>query len=197
MLWAATCDRRSTLSGGWPVAEFLDQWSRTLRWRDRYAEALDNGPPELMSMRTITPERLIQIHDWFGEQHDFALVVCMNIHHLKDWAQNDDAVPIDRSAAEAFIDTDRSLGMMSDIANGLKHLRYGRGYRPRGGVVDPAQIAQSVRMAWRERDGARVLHVEHEVELGNGSHVELIEIVDRAISMWRRLLRANGVLGSA
>lgn len=176
------------------MADFKEQWSRVLRFRKRYADALADTPVELMSMRLIPEERMLQIRQWMVDMPDYGLTCCLHLHHLKDWAHHDAAVPLTNRDVDQVINGDPALRMVADICNGVKHAVL---TTPRSDLADPAHVASSVGMNWCDDDqGSRVLRATHDVETDpvTGATQPLLTLIDEAVATWTALLRTHGVL---
>lgn len=176
------------------VADFVEQWSRVLRFRKRYADTLADAPAELMSMRLIPEERMLQIRQWIEDMPDYGLTCCLHLHHLKDWAHHDAAVPLTNRDVDRVINADPALRAVADICNGVKHAVL---TAPRSDLSDPAQIARNVGLNWRDDDhGLRMLRATHDVVTDpvTGATQPLLTLIDEAVATWTALLRTHGVL---
>lgn len=163
-----------------------------LRFRDRYFDALADAPADLMSMQHIPQERMKEIGRWSNDVQDFGLTCCLHLHHLKDWAHYDQAVPLHKAAIEGHINDSRSLRIVADICNGTKHAVLERGSR--SDVTDPAGVVRSTSLqSTRDSSGALVVTASHVVTSSSGS-TPLIDIIDDSIREWEALMRTIGVI---
>ncbi len=128
----------------------------TRTWQQQYARMM-RAYQRAMSATAVS----IQAEDDF---YSF-FVWCL---HLKDWLKNDPTIPaVIKSAAESLANTNDSLKLCADLANGIKHLRADRSAR-----VDP----------------------EHIVVVAAGSYFDAREVAGACVAAWSAFLREHKLM---
>ena len=129
-------------------------YAQMLRWRQRMAISADDT------------DLVDSTHAFFG--------ACF---HLRDWLQADASVPQGVGAAAAtLVNTDASLKMCADLANGLKHLVLSHGTR----MGTPISLST---------DNPPTVYDAGGVPLGDAA-----VIADRCIAVWDAFLKGHGLL---
>jgi hypothetical protein len=133
-----------------------EQYQRMRRWRQRMAAGTESNPSYLLD----------NIHAFF--------IACF---HLRDWLVADASVAREiGDAAKRLVNTDYSLQICADIANGLKHLVLTRSVRH-----DPPVSMSTAEPA--------TIYDASGVELG-----EATVVADGCLKSWDTLLKAHGLL---
>ena len=109
--------------------------------------------------------------------------------HLKDWLKNDATIPAAiKTAAGVLVNTNESLKLCADLANGIKHLRADRRAR-----VDPDSRISAVQSALQT--GAFQKHVPDArariVVVAGGSYFDAREVASACIAAWAAFLREH------
>jgi hypothetical protein len=134
-----------------------EQYQRMRRWRQRMGTGSDSNPSYLLD----------NIHAFF--------IACF---HLKDWLKADASVaPGIGAAAEHLVNTDYSLQICADLANGLKHLVLTQRTRRDSPVLmstgEPATI----------------------YDRGSGTSLgEAADVADQCIEAWDAFLKSHGLV---
>ncbi len=109
---------------------------------------------------------------------------------LKDWLRNDPSVPAATwKAAEDLVNTNDSLKVCADLANGIKHLRADR--RPR---VDADSKLSAVQAAFQPDtfQGDAFQTEDHIVVVAAGGYLDARQIADACVAAWADFLHAHG-----
>jgi len=112
--------------------------------------------------------------------------------HLKDWLKNDPTIPVAiRAAAGVLVNTNKSLKLCTDLANGIKHLHADRSAR-----VDPdgegSAIASADRIAPFQSDADET--GERIVLVADGSYLDAREVAGRCVAAWAAFLREHRLM---
>jgi hypothetical protein len=101
-------------------------------------------------------------------------------YHLKGWIKNDSCVdPDTRGEVEPYVESEESLSLVGDIANGVKHLRRNR----------PARIDDSMRIIANESPGG------YEIVIVGGDQTRTaIAIASECMTAWKNFLIRRGLL---
>jgi len=106
--------------------------------------------------------------------------------HLKDWINGDDKLPLPlRSKIVTDADSDRTLGIVADVANCTKHLVLTRNIH-QGAALHSASSEVNL--------GNRSMKREIVVRLKDGSTHSGADLLKQALSVWDTLLRTHGLL---
>jgi hypothetical protein len=88
------------------MATWDEQWSRVLRWHERF-RLIGKG---------VVVANPIECYD------DDVLAFFVSCYHLKDWLKNDPASGVSENEVETFVAKSLNLRICGDLANGSKHL---------------------------------------------------------------------------
>jgi hypothetical protein len=99
--------------------------------------------------------------------------------HLKDWLRNDPALPTAiKAAAGVLVNTNESLKLCADLANGIKPLRSTRRERVDADGKAPGEDDAP-------RDGERV------VVVAGGRYLDACDVAGRCVAVWAAFLREH------
>jgi len=109
--------------------------------------------------------------------------------HLKDWLKNDPPIPAAiKTAAGVLVNTNESLKLCADLANGIKHLRADRSAR-----VDPDSKVSAVQSAFQATAFQKDAFQTHEriVVVAAGSYFDAREVANACIAAWAAFFREH------
>jgi hypothetical protein len=143
-------------------SKWREQYDRMKRWRARLNES---GHAEERRRDDI-----------------YAFFVCC--YHLKDWIKKDASLDEDvHQGVESFVNSNRTLGLAADVANGFKHLE--RDQKPR---VDPSA---HVSVVGGFHVGMPEPALSGIVVAGDQTWEDASVLADRCIEEWEGFLRRH------
>jgi hypothetical protein len=134
---------------------------------------------------TVATAVTVQVEDDFSSFFGWCF-------HLKDWLKNDPTVPAAiKAAAGVLANTNESLRLCADLANGIKHLR-----ATRSDDAEPGDKASAAGSADRNVASPHdaLPTGERVVVVAGGRYLDAREVAGRCVAAWAAFLREHRLL---
>ena len=154
------------------VPAYLQQVARAYRFLDRFKNAMTFDFP-------ADPNGINELEDnlWAFFQ---------NCWHVKDWLRHDPN--ISKGVKDEIWDQVKAnpyLPIVADLANGSKHFATDPNLEWVGAAEAPTQVAKNADGTWT---------FTHIVDLPDGSRLTALELAERAMAEWQKILKAHDLL---